>query len=185
MAEQTQTIDTRQRIERLMDSMLTVEHSEPYPHEDGTMGGEYSDYVYDEDHNFRNLIAAEIDGLTAERDGLKAALAASWPNLSAQLSEARANLRLAEIRINGFINGQEDAAAEVERLRLPAEAWEAQEASLYADANADSYAETGYMRHKAEAAAARAREAAIDPLPQMGRRINNTQPPIEHDEVTP
>lgn len=47
-----------------MDSMLTVEHSQPYPHEDGTMGGEYSDYVYDEDHKFRDLIAAEIDAVT-------------------------------------------------------------------------------------------------------------------------
>ena len=83
-------------------------------------------------------LGTEIDRLTAERDGLKAALAASWPNLSAQLSEAR---------------------AEVERLRPAAEAWETLEASLYADANADSYAETGYMRHKAEAAAARARAA--------------------------
>jgi hypothetical protein len=56
----------------MMDSMLVVEHSEPYPHEDGTMGGEYSDYVYDEDHKFRNLIAAEIDTLTRERDEARA-----------------------------------------------------------------------------------------------------------------
>lgn len=93
MTQNTQTVSTWQRVERLMDAMLTVEHSEPYPHEDGTMGGEYSDYVYDEDHKFRNLIADEIDRLTAERD---------------------------------------EARAEVERLRLPAEAWEAQRAQRIA-----------------------------------------------------
>jgi hypothetical protein len=76
MTQNTQTtaerIETWQRVERMMDSMLVVEHSEPYPHEDGTMGGEYSDYVYDEDHKFRNLIAAEIDALTRERDAARA-----------------------------------------------------------------------------------------------------------------
>jgi hypothetical protein len=76
MTQNTQTtaerIETWQRVERMMDSMLVVEHSEPYPHEDGTMGGEYSDYVYDEDHKFRNLIAAEIDTLTRERDEARA-----------------------------------------------------------------------------------------------------------------
>jgi hypothetical protein len=83
MTQNTQTtaerIETWQRVERMMDSMLVVEHSEPYPHEDGTMGGEYSDYVYDEDHKFRNLIAAEIDTLTRERDEARAEVARLTP----------------------------------------------------------------------------------------------------------
>lgn len=37
--------------------------------------------------------------------------------LEAELAEARANLRLAELRINGFIAAQEDAAAEIAKLK--------------------------------------------------------------------
>lgn len=56
-----------------------------------------------------------------------------WAEVKMQgLAEARAELRLAAMRIDGFIVAQNDAKAEVERLRLPAEAWEAQRAQRIA-----------------------------------------------------
>ncbi len=130
MTQNTQTVSTWQRVERLMDAMLTVEHSEPYPHEDGTMGGEYSDYVYDEDHKFRNLIAAEIDALTAERDEAYAVLQKRTAERDGYLADVIFNQewiadmqRRTDLVIAQVAKERDEARAEVERLRLPAEAW--------------------------------------------------------------
>lgn len=67
---------------------------------------------------------AELEGLLREsvatmQDDITKnnALKAAGDALVTGLSEARSNLRLAEIRINGFIGAQEDAAAEVAKLK--------------------------------------------------------------------
>ena len=122
MTENTQT--TAERIGALMESMLRVEFGELYPHEDGTMGGDTDPYIDDYNYAFRRTIAAEIDALTAERDEALASeshAAKLHSNVSTellqkeqQLAEARANLRLAEIRINGFIYAKDKRILELE-----------------------------------------------------------------------
>ena len=85
-------------------------------------------------------IAAEIDRLTAERDGYEA------------------GMRFQFDRAEDYKAQRDEARAEIERLRLPAEAWETQEHydSLRVAPMADVLAADAAMK----VAAARARKAA-------------------------
>ena len=131
-------------------------------------------------------IAAEIDRLAAERDAAREQIAGYEAGMrfqfdraedyKAQRDEARAeareqiaaleasNAEQAQMMADGFADAKEqsarlaDARAEIERLRLPAEAWETQEHydSLRVAPMADVLAADAAMK----VAAARARKAA-------------------------